>query len=209
MLRVALTGGIASGKSTVAAMLRERGCAVLDADTLGHDLLQPGQAAYDEVVRAFGREILAADGSVDRGKLGGIVFGDGAKRAQLERILHPRILEAAAKWFAAAGEPGGSGARGFAFLEATLIYEAGYKPNFDRVVVCWCRREQQVERLQQRGLSPEDAERRLAAQMPLDEKRRLADDVIDCSRSIEETAQQVDELVAQLKQAAASRKNAS
>ncbi len=206
MLRVALTGGIASGKSTVAAMLRERGCAVLDADTLGHDLLQPGEAAYEEVVRAFGREILAADGSVDRGKLGAIVFADGGKRARLEHILHPRILEAAAKWFA---ETGGSGGREFAFLEATLIYEAGYKPNFDRVVVCWCRREQQVERLRQRGLTPEDAERRLAAQMPLDEKRRLADDVIDCSRSIEETAQQVDELVAKLKQAAGSRKSAS
>ena len=206
MLRVALTGGIASGKSTVAAMLRERGCAVLDADTLGHDLLQPGQAAYEEVVRAFGNRILGADGSVDRGKLGAIVFADRDWRARLERILHPRIIEAAAQWFAAAG---GSGGRDFAFLEATLIYEAGYKPNFDRVVVCWCRREQQLERLQQRGLSPEDAERRLAAQMPLDEKRRLADDVIDCSRSIEETARQVDELLARWKQAAGSRKNAS
>ncbi len=209
MLRVALTGGIASGKSTVAAMLRERGCAVLDADALGHDLIEPGQAAYNEVVRAFGKEILAADGSVDRGKLGAIVFADRDWRARLERILHPRIIEAAAKWFAATGEPGGPGTRELAFLEATLIYEAGFKPNFDRVVVCWCRREQQLERLQQRGLSPEDAERRIAAQMPLDEKRRLADDVIDCSRSIEETAQQVDELLARLKQAAGSRKNAS
>lgn len=205
MLRVALTGGIASGKSTVAAMLRERGCAVLDADILGHDLLGPGQAAYEEVVRAFGREIVAADGSVDRGKLGAIVFADREGRARLEQILHPRILEAAAKWFADTG----SGGRDFAFLEATLIYEAGYKPNFDRVVVCWCRREQQVERLRQRGMSSEDAERRLAAQMPLDEKRRLADDVIDCSRTIEETARQVDDLLTRLKQAAASRKTAS
>jgi dephospho-CoA kinase len=209
MLRVALTGGIASGKSTVAAMLRERGCAVLDADTLGHDLLQPGQAAYDEVVRAFGNAILGADGSVDRVKLGAIVFADRDRRARLEQILHPRILEAAAQWFATAGGASSPGGRDFAFLEATLIYEAGYKPNFDRVVVCWCRREQQIERLKKRGLSPEDAERRLAAQMPLDEKRSLADDVIDCSRSIEETARQVDELLARLKQAAASRKNAS
>lgn len=209
MLRVALTGGIASGKSTVAAMLRERGCAVLDADTLGHELLKPGQAAYDEVVRAFGNGILAADGSVDRGKLGAIVFADSDWRARLERILHPRIIEAAVKWFSATGDPRRPGARELAFLEATLVYEVGYKPHFDRVVVCWCRREQQIERLQQRGLSPEDAERRIAAQMPLDEKRRLADDVIDCSRSIEETARQVDDLLARLKQAAGSRKNDS
>jgi dephospho-CoA kinase len=177
MLRIALTGGIASGKSTVAAMLRARGCAVLDADALGHTLLEPGQAAYEEVIREFGRSILAPDGAVDRGKLGAIVFADRARRARLEEILHPRILDAAVSWFAALDRSG----RDFAFLEATLIYEAGYNPSFDCVVVCWCRPEQQLERLTQRGLSREDAERRIAAQMPIDEKRRLADEVIDCS----------------------------
>jgi len=206
MLRVALTGGIASGKSTVATMLRERHCPVLDADLLGHDLLQPGQAACDEVVREFGREIVGPDGAVDRGKLGAIVFADRRKRARLEQILHPRILEAAAQWFADLER---TGRDDLAILEATLIYEANYHPSFDRVMVCWCRREQQLERLKERGLSVEEAERRIVAQMPIDEKRRLADEVIDCSGTIEQTARQVDEVLARLKRVAAARKSVS
>jgi len=206
MLRVALTGGIASGKSTVATMLRERGCPVLDADALGHELIKPGQGAYDEVVREFGREILGPDGAVDRSRLGAIVFADRRKRARLEQILHPRILEAAAKWFADLER---AGRDDLAVLEATLIYEASYQPSFDRVMVCWCRREQQFERLKERGLAVQEAERRIAAQMPIDEKRRLADEVIDCSGTIEQTARQVEEVVARLKQAAAARKSVS
>jgi len=206
MLRVALTGGIASGKSTVVSMLRERGCPVLDADLLGHELIGPGQAAYDEVVREFGREIVRPDGAIDRGKLGAIVFADARKRARLEQILHPRILQAAVKWFADLER---AGRDDLAVLEATLIYEASYQPSFDCVMVCWCRREQQFERLKQRGLSVEEAERRIAAQMPIDEKRRRADEVIDCSGTLEETARQVDEVVARLKRVAAARKNVS
>lgn len=199
MLRIGLTGGIASGKSVVASMLRDRDYPVLDADALSHELLEPGQPAYDEVVREFGEEILLPGGAVDRKKLGAIVFFDPQRRARLEQIIHPRIREIAANWFAALDRPGGPD---FAFLEAALILEAGSQKNLDRVVVCWCRPEQQIERLQERGLSLADAQSRLAAQMPIDEKRRLADDVIDCSHSIEETERQVAQLIEKLKQTA-------
>jgi dephospho-CoA kinase len=188
MLRVGLTGGIASGKSTVASMLRELDCPVLDADTLGHELLEQGQDAYNEVVREFGKEILDGYGNVDRGKLGPIIFADAQKRARLNQILHPRILDVVRKWFAALAQPGGPE---LAVVEAALIIEAGYNQELDRVIVCWCPAEMQLQRLVERGLTPEQAKLRIAAQMPMEEKRRLADEPIDCSGSIEETERQV------------------
>jgi dephospho-CoA kinase len=206
MLRVGLTGGIASGKSTVASMLRDRDCLVVEADPLGHELLEPGQACSDEVVREFGKDILGPGGAVDRSKLGAVVFADPEKRARLNQILHPRILVLVRKWFAALDRPGGPE---LAFLEAALIIEAGYNKELDRVLVCWCRPEQQLTRLQERGLAPEQARQRIAAQMSIDEKRGLADEVIDCSGSIEETERQVGQVVAKLKQLAASSGNMS
>lgn len=197
MLRVGLTGGIASGKSTVDRMLRDRDYMVLDADAIAHELLEPLQAAHDAVVREFGREILRADATIDRGKLGAIVFADPSKRERLNAILHPRIREISDDWFARLDRPGGPA---IAFEDAALILEAGLRKYFDRVVVCWCRPEQQIERLKERGLSLEQAHRRIAAQMSMDEKRRLADDVIDCSGSLEETERQVEALLAKLEQ---------
>ncbi len=201
MLRIGLTGGIASGKSTVDRMLRDRDQMVFDADAIAHELLEPGQTTYDAVVRTFGGAgaILGAGGAVDRGKLGTIVFADPAKRAALNAILHPRIRDISEDWFARLDGPGGPT---IAFEDAALILEAGLRKYFDRVVVCWCRPEQQVERLKERGLSLDQAARRIAAQMPIDEKRRLADDVIDCSGSIEETERQVEALLAKLEQEA-------
>jgi dephospho-CoA kinase len=204
MLRVGLTGGIASGKSTVATMLRDLDCMVLELDTLGHELLEPGQAAYDEVVAEFGKDILEAGGKVDRVKLGAIVFADAAKRARLNQILHPRILDVAQKWFAALDRPGGPE---FAVVEAALIIEAGYNKSLDRVIVCWSRPDQQLARLKERDFSLDQAQQRIAAQMPVDEKRALADDVIDCSGSLNETKRQVESLVSKLKQLAASGRN--
>jgi dephospho-CoA kinase len=200
MLRVGLTGGIASGKSTVAGMLRDLDCPVLDADTLGHELLEQGQETYDEVVREFGREILDAHGNVDRGKLGHIIFADAQKRARLNQILHPRILDVVRKWFAAQGHPGGPE---LAVVEAALIIEAGYNKELDQVIVCWCPPEQQLQRLIERGLTAEQAKLRIAAQMPMEEKRRLADETIDCSGSLAETERQVMEVVKRLSQPAA------
>lgn len=196
MLKVGLTGGIATGKTTVASMLRDRDVPVLNADTLGHELLEPGQAAYDEIVAVFDEDILDADGKVNRAKLGGVIFADAQKRARLNQILHPRILEIVQKWFAALDEPGGPG---FAVVEAALIFEARYNQNLDKLIVCWCRPEQQLERLTLRGLSVEEAKQRVAAQMPLDDKRKLADEAIDCSGSIEETQRQVDRVIEKLK----------
>jgi len=192
MLRVGLTGGIASGKSTVAAKLRELDCPVLDADTLGHELLERGQDAYNEVVSEFGKEVLDTYGNVDRGRLGHIIFADASKRARLNQILHPRILDVVRKWFTAQGHEGGPE---LAVVEAALIIEAGYNKELDRVIVCWCPPEQQLQRLLERGLTAEQAKLRIAAQMPMEEKRRLGDEAIDCSRSIAETERQVTEAV--------------
>lgn len=204
MLRVGLTGGIASGKSTVAGFLRDSEYPVLDADSIARELLEPGQDAYNEVVREFGDAVLNKGGAVDRPKLGAIVFFDAQKRARLNQILHPRIQDVVGKWFAALQRPGGPD---MAFEDAALILEAGAKKNLDRVVVCWCLPEQQLERLQQRGLAVEDARLRIAAQMPMDEKRRLADEVIDCSRTIDETHRQLKVVLEKLKQVVAPGRN--
>jgi dephospho-CoA kinase len=204
MLRVGLTGGIASGKSTVASLLRDMDCPVLDADPLGHELLEQGQAAYDEVVREFGKEVLDRYGNVDRGKLGPIVFADRRKRTRLNQILHPRILDVVRKWFAALDQPGGPD---LAIVEAALIIEANYHKELDKVMVCWCRPEQQIERLKERGLTTEQALVRIAAQMPMEEKQRVADEPIDCSGAIEQTERQVAEAVKRMVQSATSSEN--
>ena len=206
MLKVGLTGGIASGKSTVASMLRERGCLVLEMDPIGHELLRSGEAAYDAVLREFGRDVLGVDGAIDRGKLGEVVFADAAKRERLNAIQHPLILERVRQWFAKLDQPGGPE---FAVTEAALILESGYNKELDRIVVCWCRAEQQISRLEDRGFSREQAQARLTAQMPIDEKRKLADDVIDCSKSLQETDRQVGRLVEKLKQLATPGRNIS
>ena len=200
MLRVGLTGGIASGKSTVAARMRELGLTVLNADLLAHQLMEPGQPAYDDVVREFGRDVLAADGTVDRKKLGEIVFRDAAKRERLNAIVHPRVIQAREEQLKQmeAQDP-----RGIAIVEAALLIEAGYSKKLDRLIVCSCRPEQQMERLRRRGLSEDEARQRIAAQLPLEEKLRLADDVVDCSGTIEESRRQTDELVARLRKLAA------
>ncbi|HXN99926.1 MAG TPA: dephospho-CoA kinase [Candidatus Acidoferrales bacterium] len=196
MLRVGLTGGIATGKTTVASMLRDLDVPVLNADTLGHELLEPGQAAYDEIIAVFDEDILDADGKVNRAKLGGVIFADAQKRARLNQILHPRIMEVVQKWFAALDEPDGPE---LAVVEAALIFEARYNQKLDKIIVCWCLPEQQMERLTLRGLSMEEAQQRIAAQMPLADKRKLADEAIDCSGSIEETQRQVNQVAEKLK----------
>lgn len=197
MLRVGLTGGMGCGKSTVAAMMRERGCHVIEADPLAHKLIEPGQPAFQEVVRAFGPEILHADGFVDRAKLGAIVFADVDKLLRLNAIVHPGVVQELERQFS---EFARTNPAGVAVVEAALLVEAGYAQNLDRLVVTWCKPEQQRERLLARGMSREQIEQRLAAQMPLEEKRRRADDVVDCSVSLEETRGQVERLVARLKQ---------
>jgi dephospho-CoA kinase len=201
MLRVGLTGGIGCGKSTVAAMMRALGCHVIEADPLAHKLIEPGQPAFQEVVRAFGADILHSDGHVDRGKLGAIVFADMDKLLRLNAIVHPRVLKELERLFS---EYAVANPQGVAVIEAALLVEAGYAKHLDRLVVAWCKPEQQMERLLACGMSREQIEQRLAAQMPLEEKRRRADDVVDCSVPLEETRAQVERLVAKLQQLAAA-----
>ena len=195
MLRLGLTGGIASGKSAVAAMLRELGFSVLDADALAHKLIEPGQPAYYEVAREFGPEIVAANGHINRAKLGSIVFAQPQKLARLNAIVHPRVEAAALRQL---DEWARLGIRPAAFIEAALLVEAGYQKMLDGLVVTWCRPEQQIERLRSRGLTDEEARQRLAAQLPLDEKLRCATHKIDCSGTLEETHRQVQALAAKL-----------
>jgi dephospho-CoA kinase len=196
MLRLGLTGGIASGKSAVAAMLREMGFAVLDADALAHKLIEPGQAAYDDVIREFGPAIADAGGRIDRAKLGALVFADRGKLDRLNAIVHPRVREAMLHQL---DEWQRGGTRDAAFVEAALIVEAGFTRNLDGLVVAWCTPEQQLARLVARGLSDAEAHRRIAAQLPVAEKLHYATEKIDCSHSIEETRRQVEALAAKLR----------
>ncbi len=198
MLRLGLTGGIASGKSAVAAMLREMGFAVLDADALAHKLIEPGQAAYAEVLQEFGPSIADTSGRIDRAKLGAMVFADLAKLDRLNAIVHPRVAEVILSQFEVWRR---SGVRDAVFVEAALLVESGIHKKLDGLVVVWCRPEQQLERLLARGLSQTEARRRIDAQLPVEEKLRLATEKIDCSGSLEESRRQVEALAGKLRRA--------
>ena len=202
MLRLGLTGGIASGKSAVAAMLREMGFAVLDADSLAHRLIEPGLPAYNEVLQEFGPGVVAPDGRVDRPKLSAIVFADRARLDRLNAIVHPRVAEVVFRQFEE-WERGGT--RDAAFVEAALLIESGMHKKLDGLVVAWCAPEQQLERLLARGLSEAEARRRITAQLPVEEKLRLATEKIDCSGSLEETRRQVEALATKLRRSQMAR----
>jgi dephospho-CoA kinase len=207
MASFGLTGGIASGKSTVAAMLGELGAKVIDADQLGHEELRSGALACPEIVRRFGTEVLAPSGEIDRRRLGSIVFADPGKLAELNAILHPAIMARSEEMVAAfeAQDP-----VAVVVVDAALIYEAGMKARFLKIIVAWCRREQQLERLMAKaGLAREEAERRIGAQMSAEEKRGRADYVIDCSGSLKHTREQVAALYPKLKRLAQSQKRVS
>lgn len=202
MLRVGLTGGIASGKTYVVGLLREFGCEVLDADVTAHEVMKPGQPAFAEILAHFGREILDAEGRIDRARLGAIVFADAEARAKLNAIVHPRVYEAQAQWLAAvaAQDPDG-----IAVIDAALMIETGSWRRFDRIVVVHCQPEIQLERLMQRNhLAREAAMARILAQLPTAEKLRHADFAIDTSAGFEETRRQVTALYRQLRELAAS-----
>ncbi len=198
MLKLGLTGGIASGKSAVAALLRELGFPVLDADSVSHELMEPGQPAHDEILKLFGADLADASGRIDRAKLASIVFADAAKLAELNAILHPRVEEAIVRQFA---EWQKNGVRDAAFVEAALLIEAGLVDKLDGLVVAWCKPEQQLERLRVRGMSEMEARRRIAAQLPLEERLKRATETIDCSGSLEETRAQVVALAGKLRKA--------
>jgi dephospho-CoA kinase len=197
MLRYGLTGGIASGKSTLAGMLRELGFPVIEADRVAHQVMEPGQPAYNEVVSVFGDVILDSDKRINRSSLAAIVFNDREKLTQLNGIIHPRVEGEMLEQFA---ELERSGRYPAAFVEAALIFEAGLHKKLDGVVVARCLPEQQLARLMQRGLSEAEASKRIAMQMPVAKKLALATEKIDCSGSIEETQRQAEALAEKLRQ---------
>jgi dephospho-CoA kinase len=201
MRRLGLTGGIASGKSAVAAMLREMGFAVLDADSLAHKLVEPGQPAYSDVLKEFGPAVTSPDGRIDRAKLSAIVFHDRAKLDRLNAIVHPRVAEVVFRQF---DEWQRQGTRDAAFVEAALLIESGIHKSLDGLIVAWCEPEQQLQRLLARGLTEEEARRRIAAQLSVEEKLRYATERIDCSGSLDETRHQVEALAAKLRRAKGS-----
>ena len=196
MLKLGLTGGIASGKSAVAAILRELGFPVLDADSISHKLMEPGQPAHDEILLAFGVDLADASGRIDRQKLASIVFADSTKLAKLNAILHPRVDQIV---FNQLDEWEKSGAHAAAFVEAALLIEAGMAARLDGLVVAWSTPEQQLERLRARGMSETEARRRIAAQLPIEEKLKQATHTINCSGTLDETRAQVMALAGDLR----------
>ncbi len=204
LLKIGLTGGISSGKSVVGEMFAKLGAHVILADQVAHQLMQPGQAVYEEVVRRFGRGILNPDGTINRPRLAQAAFGDPARgqpaRVQeLNAIVHPAVVRHENEWM---GEIGRRDSSAIAIVEAALILEAGVANRFDHLVVVTCRPEQRVQRFAQRtGISEEAARaevtRRMAAQIPDEEKIKAADFVIDNSGSLEATEQQVKRVFAQ------------
>jgi len=183
MLRAALTGGIATGKSFCLSRFAALGAATIDADLLARDVVAPGSDGLDQVVRRFGSGMLLADGRLDRPALGRLVFGDRAARADLEAIVHPLVYRRIADWFADLP----SGTR-VALADIPLLFETGHEHDFERVVVCACDAAEQLRRLVTRDqLSGAEARARLAAQWPIAEKVRRADYVIRTDGTFAET----------------------
>ena len=202
MLRVGLTGSIAVGKSFVSGVLTELGCRVLDADDTAREVVEPGSPALREVVARFGSDVLKSDGTLDRPALGALVFADSSKRARLNSILHPYINaqqdERLRKWEAVDPD-------GVAIVDAALMIESGGYKRFDKLIVAHCRADVQLERLMTRDkLNHVEAEARIAAQMPQEEKRKFADYLIDTSDGFDETRRRTTEVYGEL---CAARKN--
>jgi dephospho-CoA kinase len=194
MLRIALTGGIATGKTYVARRLAAAGVPVADADELARKVVAPGTPALAAIEARFGAGVLRPDGSLDRKRLGEIVFSDAVARRDLEAITHPAVRTEIDRFFADLPST-----TILAAADIPLLFETGREGDFDRVLVAACRPEIQMDRLMKRdGLTREQAERRLAAQLPIAEKVARADDVIWTTGSFEETDAQVKELIDRL-----------
>jgi dephospho-CoA kinase len=190
-MNVGLTGGIACGKSTVAGMLVRRGALSIDLDQIAREVVLPGSPVLARVVDCFGQGILNEDGSLNRKALGEIVFNDPDARKKLESITHPAIRAIMVERMAALEQ---AHPDRLVVVEVPLLYESGLQAMFDEVMVVYVPRDMQLARLRDReGLSPEQAEKRLNAQLPIEDKKKWADVVIDNSGTLEQTERQVDE----------------
>ena len=188
MLKIGLTGGLACGKSFVGEALASYGCYLIHADELGHEALASGGSAFEPVVREFGREILGADGEIDRRRLAARVFRDSEALARLNALVHPAVVRREEQLMTefAAREP-----KGIAVVEAAILIETGSYRRFDRLILVTCSEKQQVERAMHRdGASEAEIRARLSRQMPLTEKQKFADFVIDTSGAKDDTLQQ-------------------
>ena len=197
MLRIGLTGGLATGKSFVGRCLVALGCHLLKADVLGHEALEPGGGAYHSVVAAFGESILDPEGRIDRRRLGAEAFADPDRLERLNAIVHPVVIAREEEWFRQVSSIDPSG---IAVVEAAILIETGSYRRFGKLVLTVCPVEQQIERAMKRdALSRDEVLRRLERQMPLDEKRKFADYVIDTSGEKAATVRQVEALHAALR----------
>jgi len=200
MLRAGLTGGIACGKSAVAEMFASLGAHILNADILAHELYRPGEPVYKKLVKRFGREIVKADGAIDRSKLAALAF-DGGRVEDLNRIVHPAVIVRQQELMAVIGA---KDPNAVVLAEAALIFEAGAGERFDKIIVVTCKQEQKAARLARRmgideAAAQVEVERRMKSQIPDEEKARRADYVIDNSCSLEETRRQVEKVFTELK----------
>ena len=195
-LLVGLTGGIATGKSTVSALLRQLGCEIIDADLLAREVVEPGQPALTQIVTEFGRDVVTATGKLDRKKLGAIVFANPERRRRLEAITHPAIRD---RFLARLDELAQQGFVGLVVFDAAVMIESGNYKNMDRLVVVVTDEATQMARLRGRdGTDVPENQRKISSQMPLADKARLADYVIDNSGTREATAEQVRRVFAAL-----------
>ena len=195
MKLIGLTGGAGSGKSTVAGMFHELGAAIVDADEAAHAVYAPGTDGFDAVVAAFGRDYVR-DGQVDRARLGSLVFNDADARARLNAIVHPRVRQWMADRTAEAAERGAE----VVIHDVPLLFENGLQSLYSATVLAYARPATQLSRLTgERGVARERAESMLASQMPIDEKRSLADHIVDNDGSLAETRRQVEEVWARVR----------
>jgi dephospho-CoA kinase len=196
MLKVGLTGSIAVGKSFVCEIFRELGAFVLDADQTAREVVEPKTKGWHLIVEKFGENVLQSDETLNRAKLGEIVFADEAKRQLLNSIVHPLVFEAQNRWLA---EREVENSRGIAIIDAALMIESGGYKRFEKLIVVWCQPEIQLERLMRRNnLNQAEALKRINSQMPQEEKKRFADYLIETTSGFEETRKQTIEIYRQL-----------
>jgi dephospho-CoA kinase len=197
MLKVGLTGGLASGKSFIGRALESMGAKVIRADELGHRAIEPGGPAYEAVISEFGSGILNEDSTIDRRKLAGLVFPHPERLAKLNDLIHPHVFRMEEEL---TGRYGAEDPRAIVVVEAAIMIETGSHGRYEKLIVAVCPRELQIGRAMRRdGITREEAEARLARQLPLEEKVRMADFVIDTSESKEETLERTREVYERLR----------